>query len=220
MNTGGAPSVPVRAVIFDYGMVLSNPQDPLAHQNLMAITGLERDAFERLYWRYRHEYDLGRLTGPSYWAQIARDAGLSFTPAQVDELIENDVLMWASLNERMLAWAAALQDAGLATAILSNMGPELLRYMRQEFAWLAHFNHHTWSCELGIAKPDPAIYAWTCEQLGVRPEEALFLDDKPENIRAAEEVGLNAIQFRTVEQLRADLESRALLQGLPQPVLD
>lgn len=209
--------MPIRAVIFDYGMVLSNPQDPAAHKNLIALTGLESDDFERAYWRYRHEYDLGNLTGPSYWTRIASDAGLAFSPEKIEALIENDVLMWASLNERMLAWAAALQDAGLATAILSNMGAELLRYMRQEFAWLGHFNHHTWSCELRIAKPDPAIYTWTCEQLKVRPDEALFLDDKPENIRAAEQVGLHAIQFRTVEQLRDDLESRALLQGLPQP---
>ncbi len=209
--------VPIRAVIFDYGMVLSNPQDPVAHRDLVAITGLAPDAFERFYWVHRHEYDLGNLTGASYWAQFARDAGISFTPRQIEALIESDVIMWASINERMLAWAAALQDAGLATAILSNMGAELLSYMRQEFAWLGHFTHHTWSCELGIAKPDPAIYTWTCEQLGVCPEEALFLDDKPENIRAAEEVGLQAIQFRNVDQLRAELQSRALLPNLPLP---
>lgn len=210
--------LPIRAVIFDYGMVLSNPQDPVAHRNLISITGLEADVFEQLYWRHRHEYDLNHLDGVAYWRQVAADAGLSFTPQQIEALIENDVLMWASLNERMLAWAAALQNAGLATAILSNMGADLLRYMRQEFAWLGHFDHHTWSCELGIAKPDSAIYTWTCEQLGVRPEEALFLDDKPENIRAAEAVGLHAIQFQSVEQLRRELESRALLQGFPQPV--
>lgn len=210
--------MPIRAVIFDYGMVLSNPQDPVAHRTLIEITGLAPEEFERLYWCYRHEYDLGRLNGATYWARIAHDSGRIFTQEQVAALVENDVLMWASINERMLAWAAALQDAGLATAILSNMGPELLRYMRQEFAWLGHFTHHTWSCELRIAKPDPAIYTWTCEQLGVRPEEALFLDDKPENIHAAEQVGLHAIQFRSVEQLRHDLESRSLLQEFPQPV--
>jgi putative hydrolase of the HAD superfamily len=208
----------IRAVIFDYGMVLSNPQDPVAHRNLMAITGLTPENFERLYWRYRHDYDLGVLNGRSYWAKLAEDAGRTFSPDQIDTLIENDVLMWASLNERMLAWAAALQDAGLATAILSNMGADLLRYMRQEFAWLGHFNHHTWSCELGIAKPDPAIYTWTCAELGVRPDEALFLDDKPENIRAAEAVGLHAIQFHTIEQLHADLASRSLLRDFPQPI--
>jgi putative hydrolase of the HAD superfamily len=117
----------------------------------------------------------------------------------------------------MLAWVVALQDAGFRTAILSNMGWEILSYMRQEFGWLSHFQHHTWSCELGIAKPDPAIYLHTCEKLGVAPAETIFLDDKTENITAANSVGLNGILFTTVTQLRIDLEAQGFLPGLPVP---
>jgi putative hydrolase of the HAD superfamily len=127
------------------------------------------------------------------------------------------VVMWTSLNEEMLAWVVALQDAGFRTAILSNMGLECLSYMRQEFGWLAHFQHHTWSCELGIAKPDPAIYLHTCEKLGVSPTETIFLDDKPENIAAANSVGLHGILFTTVEQLQKDLASQELFSELPMP---
>jgi putative hydrolase of the HAD superfamily len=206
----------IRAVIFDYGEVLCT-QDPAPHQRLLELTGLDRATFESLYWRDRRDYDLGHLDGRAYWAKFARDAGLTFTPAQIDALIENDVLMWVSVNEPMLDWVAALQDAGLLTAILSNMVPEVLRYMRQEFPWLAPFNQLTWSCELGLAKPDPAIYACTCDKLGVRPGEALFIDDKIENIRGAEHFGLHAIQFRNIAQLRHDLAARNLLQDLPQP---
>jgi putative hydrolase of the HAD superfamily len=209
--------MPIRAVIFDYGEVLCVP-DPAAHRRLLQLTGLGHDAFEPLYWRDRRDYDLGLLDGPRYWAQFARDAGLSFTPAQIEALIENDVLTWtANLNEPMLAWAAALQNAGLLTAILSNMGPDVLCTMRQEFAWLAHFNQLIWSCELGIAKPDPAIYSLTCERLGVPLSEALFIDDKEENIRAAEQLGLHALQFLGITQLRRDLAARGLLQDYPQP---
>jgi putative hydrolase of the HAD superfamily len=206
----------MRAVIFDYGEVLCT-QDPAAHARLLALTGLDRDAFERLYWRDRRDYDLGHVDGRAFWSKFARDAGLAFTPAQIDLLVENDVLMWTSLNQPMLAWVAALQNAGLLTAILSNMGPEVLRTMRQEFAWLAGFNQLTWSCELGIVKPDPAIYTYTCDKLGIPPGEALFLDDKIENIRGAEDVGLHALQFRNVAQLRHDLAARHLLQDYPQP---
>jgi putative hydrolase of the HAD superfamily len=208
----------MRAVLFDYGEVLCTA-DPAAHRQLLTLTGLDNETFERLYWRDRHDYDLGILDGRSYWDKFSRDAALNFTPEKIDALIENDVLMWTSnLIEPMLDWAAALQDAGLFTAILSNMGPDVLRTMRQEFAWLAHFNHLTWSCELGIAKPDPVIYTLTCEALGVRPNEGLFLDDKLPNIRGAENVGLHAIQFSNIAQLRQDLESRGLLTELPDPV--
>jgi putative hydrolase of the HAD superfamily len=207
----------MRAVIFDYGEVLCT-QDRAAHKRLLALTGLAHDDFERLYWRDRRDYDLGVYDGRGYWAKFARDAGLSFTPAQIDDLIETDVVMWTSVSEPMLAWAQSLQRAGLLTAILSNMGPEVLRTMRQEFAWLADFNQLTWSCELGIAKPDPAIYTLTCDKLGVAPADALFLDDKIENVRAAEQLGLQALRFRSVDQLRSDLAARNLLDKLPEPV--
>ena len=207
----------LKAVIFDYGMVLSTAQEPVAYSNLKAITGLDGSHFEQAYWKRRHDYDLGFLNGTSYWQSISDDAGLALSSAQIERLIENDVLMWSTLNEQMLAWVYAVQDAGFKIGILSNMGEELLKYMRQEFGWLGRFDHHTWSCELNIAKPDPAIYLHTCDKLGVAPGEALFLDDKPENIAAAESVGIAAIQFSTVDALREELNRRGLQAVLPVP---
>ena len=207
----------ITAVIFDYGRVLSNSEDPVAKERMIALSGLDEARLFKSYWHFRHEYDLGRLNGNTYWANVARDAGTTFTPEQVENLIETDILMWTSLNEEMLAWVVALQDAGFPTAILSNMGGEMLRYMRQEFGWLAHFQHHTWSCELGIGKPDTAIYTHTCEKLGVTPAHTLFLDDKPENIEAAASVGLQAVLFQSIGQLRNELEVRNLIEGLPVP---
>ena len=209
----------IRAVIFDYGEVLCTP-DPHAYRNLLAVTGLDEAEFRRHYWADRRDYDLGLFDGRGYWARFASRAGLSFSPQQTDALVENDVLLWTHLSEPMLGWVAALQDAGVQTAILSNMVPDILRYMRQEFAWLRHFSHLTWSCELGMVKPDAAIYLHTCEKLGIAPGEALFLDDKLENVRGAEAAGLLALRFTGVEQLRADLAERGWLQNLPQPGAD
>jgi putative hydrolase of the HAD superfamily len=206
----------IRAVVFDYGQVLCT-QEPTAHRRLCEITGLDAAAFDRLYWRDRHGYDLGLFDGRGYWARFAHDAGLHFTPSQIEALLKNDVLMWTSINKPMLAWATALQGAGLLTAILSNMVGEVLRSMRQEFAWLANFSQLTWSCELGIAKPDPAIYSFTCTELGIEPQEAVFIDDNATNIRAAQEFGIHAIQFSNIEQLRQELAVRSLLQDLPRP---
>lgn len=206
--------MPIRAVIFDYGMVLSQPADPAAHARLVAISSLPAQALDRAYWRHRHEYDLG-LTGAQYWSRVAADNGVTFTPQQIEGLIEADVLMWTTVNEEMLAWVMALRNAGLRTAILSNMTHEIMTFLCREHGWLAHFNHLTWSCELGIAKPDPAIYLHTCEKLGVAPAEALFLDDKPENIAAARATGLHALQFTSVDQIRRDLESSEFSDKLP-----
>jgi putative hydrolase of the HAD superfamily len=197
-------------------MVISNPADRAAHERMVAISGLDSEVLDRCYWQHRHNYDLG-MQGPTFWQKVASDAGISFTPQQIDDLIEADVLMWTSLNEDMLAWVVALQNAGIRTAILSNMVWEIMNYMRQEFGWLSHFQHHTWSCELGIAKPDPAIYIHTCEKLDVSPAEALFIDDKIENVAAARELGIHAIQFSSIHQLRQELVNSALFKGLPVP---
>jgi putative hydrolase of the HAD superfamily len=74
-----------------------------------------------------------------------------------------------------------------------------------------------WSFQLGIAKPDPAIYRHTLDELGSRPEETLFIDDKRENVEAARALGIQAIQYSTVERLRADLIATGLDAELPLP---
>lgn len=210
--------MPIHAVIFDYGLVLSH-QDPVAHQNLVKITGLDFDTFERIYWPGRPQYDLAQVDGPGYWKWFAREAGISFTHEQIQLLVRNDVLMWAALNPAMVAWAAALERAGIRTAILSNMIPDLLHYMRSSphFAWLSGFSQLTWSCELGMIKPDPAIYTYTCQKLGVQPDETLFLDDNPKNVRAAEALGIHGIHFTDTDRLHQELARRDLLQNVPQP---
>jgi putative hydrolase of the HAD superfamily len=68
-----------------------------------------------------------------------------------------------------------------------------------------------------MAKPDPAIYLHTLEQLGTRPEETLFIDDKMVNIEAARKLGLPSIQFSTIENLRQDLIAQGLDRALPLP---
>lgn len=203
-------------IIFDYGKVLSKPADPVAHARMVEASGLSREVFDREYWRHRPDYDLG-LTGAEFWQRVAAGSGTTFTPEQIRALIEDDILTWATLNEDMTAWVAALQNAKLRTAILSNMTREIMVWMLKHFGWLARFDQLTWSCELGIAKPDAEIYLHTCRGMGTAPGEALFLDDKSENIAGAERAGLHAIQFTTVEQLRRDLLTRDFDKELPLP---
>ena len=65
----------LQAVIFDYGEVLSGPPDPQAHRNLLAIAGVEEEAFEKAYWAHRLDYDADILNGQTYWQTVARDTG-------------------------------------------------------------------------------------------------------------------------------------------------
>jgi putative hydrolase of the HAD superfamily len=207
----------LRAVIFDYGMVLTDAQDAKAHATLMRLTGLPLEQFEALYWADRHAYDEGKLTGLAFWQKFVEQAGLKPAPALVAELNLWDARMWTTQNPAMLTWQLELKQSGFLTGILSNMGDNVLDNMKREFDWLPRFDALVWSYQLRMAKPDPAIYRYILNQLGVQPEEALFLDDKQVNIDAALALGMQAIQFSTVDELRADLLARGFDAVLPLP---
>ena len=207
----------LRAVVFDYGMVLTGPQDPASYAKLLEITGLNREQFEGLYWVDRHAYDEGKLTGLEFWHKLARDAGLNLSPAAVAELNFWDARMWTTVNPPMLAWQGELKKRGILTAILSNMGDNVHENMVRAFDWLGRFDALVWSYELHMAKPDPAIYVHTLKKLGVSAEEALFLDDRPVNIDAAQALGMTGLLFTGVDQLRRDLLTQGLDAELPLP---
>jgi putative hydrolase of the HAD superfamily len=212
----------IRAVIFDYGMVLTGPPDPKAYAELLRITGLPFDRFESLYWADRHAYDEGKLTGVAFWQKFLANETLSVAPGSdpasiVDELNGWDARMWTTQNPIMLAWQERLKERGLLTAILSNMGDNVLANMKREFDWLPRFDVLVWSYQLGMAKPDPAIYHHVLNELGARPEETLFIDDKLVNIEAARALGIQAIEFSNVERLRTDLIAAGLDATLPLP---
>jgi putative hydrolase of the HAD superfamily len=210
--------MPLRAVIFDYGQVLSKSAEPAARARLLEITGLSPEIFDTHYWKYRLAYDRGTLNGRTFWEAIAHGTDLALTPTQVEFLIQQDIVLWASLNPVMLDWLTRVKAAGFKIAILSNMGEDLLAHMRKHFRWLDAFDHMTWSCELDMVKPEAAIYEHTLQKLGVRAEEALFLDDKIENIEGARQIGMHALLFRDPTTLEEDLKREGWAKELP-PVM-
>ena len=201
----------LQAVIFDYGEVISGPPDAQAHRNLLTVSGVEEESFEKAYWAHRLDYDADILNSQTYWQTVARDTGVKFTAKQIGQLIEQDAIMWMNLNPVMLAWIPKLKQAGFRLGILSNMPAGVLEYMRPRFPWLAQFDQLTWSCDLGVVKPDPANYLHTVKKLAVSPDRALFIDNLEKNIAGAEAVGLHAALFENLEQLQNDLGRRGFL---------
>jgi putative hydrolase of the HAD superfamily len=212
----------LRAVVFDYGMVLTGPPDPAARAELERIIGLPAARFDELYWADRLAFDSGELTGQAFWRRTAKQAGIEPAGTEtndklIDELVHWDVRMWMTENRAMLAWQLELKHSGLLTAIVSNMGDTVHKAMVSEFAWLSRFDVLVWSYELRITKPDAAIYRYALEKLGTLPEETLFIDDREENVRAAIAMGMKGIVFTNVDQLRRELVALGLDKELPLP---
>jgi putative hydrolase of the HAD superfamily len=189
----------------------------VARAALLRIAGLPADRFDSLYWADRQAYDEGKLTGLSFWRKLVRDAGLNLSESAIEELNLWDARMWTTENPAMLAWQVELKQRGLLTAIVSNMGDSVLEQMEREFHWLSRFDVLVWSYQLRVAKPDPAIYRYVLKKLGTRPEEALFLDDRPANVEPAVALGMKGLIFSTVEKLRSDLAKSGLDAQLPLP---
>ncbi len=207
----------LRAVIFDFGMVLTGAPDAKARAELLRISGLDNERFEKFYWADRHAYDEGKLTGLGFWQKLARDAGLNLPGPTIEELNLWDARMWTTVDPAMLAWHEKLKQNGVLTAILSNMGDSVLENVEREFAWLSSFDALVWSYQIRVAKPEPAIYEHTLKQLGTAAGEALFIDDKLVNVEAARELGMQALVYTTMAALRHDLLDRGFSPGLPLP---
>lgn len=200
----------VKAVLFDFGQVLSLPADPAVWQQILAISGLREADLDREYWAHRHEYDRGTFTGQAYWHKVAAGSQTSFTPTQISALVAADTELWSRLNLPMVEWAQRLQRTGIRTGILSNIGDAMADGLIAKFDWISGFDHCTWSHSLKLAKPEVAIYRYAAGGLATAPANILFIDDRQENIEAAEAAGMQAIQYLNHAAFEQEMRRRSL----------
>ncbi len=105
----------------------------------------------------------------------------------------------------------ALDARGVPMWGLTNWSHELWPHAPARFAVLALLRDVVVSGTEGVAKPDPAIYAVLAARVDRPLERLLFVDDRPENVEAARDAGLDGVVFTDASALRAELVARRLL---------
>jgi HAD superfamily hydrolase (TIGR01509 family) len=122
------------------------------------------------------------------------------------EDIEAEFFSNAGRDEEALAYLGSLRPVH-KVILLSNAGPGMVetRFTAEELN--QHFDHIVLSYLLKAAKPDPAIFRWTCESIGLPPEEVVVIDDTADNCEAAMAIGMKAVQYRDFDQTKAELEA-------------
>jgi putative hydrolase of the HAD superfamily len=195
----------IKAVILDYGEVLSQSPPSEEWSRMARVFNLDPQMFRQLWGRDRLAYDRGDISYEDYWSKVAGDAGVKLAAEQLKNVGLWDLKMWGHVNPTMVEWLEQIRSSGIKTGLLSNMPAEMVRYSRENFAWLKHFDHTTFSADVRLVKPEPAIYQHSLRGVGVAAPEALFVDDKKPNVEGARAVGMHAIQFRSVEQLGNEL---------------
>jgi 2-haloacid dehalogenase len=111
----------------------------------------------------------------------------------------------------------SLKAAGVPCYALTNMERETYPVRRERFDFLRWFDGTVVSgCE-GIAKPDVRIFELLLHRFGLTPAETVLIDDSDDNVEAARSAGMQAVRFRSPDQLRRWLEEAGLNPPGPSP---
>jgi putative hydrolase of the HAD superfamily len=194
-------------VVFDFGNVICFPVADEKIARAAAECDLAKEEFLRAFWLDRLPYD-GGMTPTEYWTRVGRAAGKEFDEPLIAKMVEHEIGFWNTFDPRVLRWIDQLRESGYTVGILSNLPFPLADALRATDGFLDHFDHVTFSCELGLFKPQAPIYEHAFKGLNVAPEQALFIDDKQENVDGAIAAGMPAELFTTWEEFIADVPAR------------
>ena len=193
----------IKAVIFDFGRVISVQKPPFLFHTYERDLGLAPDTINAIMFQSEawEEALLGRKTVEEFWQAIGPELGLK---AAADiEAFHRRYHADEAINEGVLRLIHRLHGR-YKVAVLSNSPPGLSRWL-ESWEILGLFHVVFCSGDEGIVKPDPRAFALTLERLGVKSDEALFIDDTAEHVNAARALGLRGLVFTTAERLEQDV---------------
>jgi len=197
----------IKAVVFDYGNVISLPQDPKVMDELAGLVGVERKRFESALWSLRGEYDRGTISAKEYFKTVLSSLAVFMDEKKIEELIAIDTNSWKNINTETEALMKEIKASGYLVGILSNMPHEFLAWARENIPVFSLPHIGLFSCDVNLIKPEEAIYRKLLSMLGVGASELVFFDDNAENIAGARSVGMEAILWKNPKEARRELIS-------------
>lgn len=200
MTISATRTRPYDAVLCDLDNVIRF-YDTAALAALESAAGLPAGTTARVAFTPENDHPLllGRITKAEWTASVASLLSDRVPPARAEELA------------RALAYAPFRADAAVVRllrrvraevplVLVTNADLDLERDLASlGLADLAH--HVVSSAEVGMAKPDPAIYTLAADRAGARPERCVFVDDRAENVDAAVALGMTGVLYRDVADL-------------------
>ena len=201
--------------IFDFGAVLFRwrPHVLLAEVLPQRVTdeASARHWAAQIFQSYQGDwgdFDDGKVSVPELVARISARTGLA--PEEVLAVV-NAVPGELAPMADSVAILSALREAGHRLFFLSNMPEPYAQHLERSHSFLSWFEAGVFSARVGCRKPAARIFELAFERFGIAPGEAIFIDDHPANIAAAQALGLPALLFTTPEQLALDLAQQGWL---------
>jgi putative hydrolase of the HAD superfamily len=184
----------IKAIIFDcYGVLVGT-----GFWHIYNRAGGDADKDKAFIDDWLHRNSLGEVTGDELTEVMAKQLGLSLSEwrkfIQEDEVPSPELI---NLIKTDLLGKYKL-------AVISNAGRGALN-RKLSAEQRALFDAIIVSAEVGLVKPDPAIFAFACEKLGVDPKETIFIDDHEEYLVGARSLGITTILYKNFEDCRTQL---------------
>jgi epoxide hydrolase-like predicted phosphatase len=210
----------IEAVLFDlHGVVTSSPWETLASVGTGSGTHTQDEVLAVMLGDYTtdgahpwHRLERGEIGFGEYLPEVmalATEAG-----------VELDFMQLRGMNERIVVHGAvvdrarALRAEGYKTALVTNNVKEASSQWRELVPVEELFEVIVDSSEVGMRKPNPAIFEHALELLGgIAPQRAVFLDDAAGNVAGAQAAGLHAILVDAADPTDALAELDALLSS-------
>jgi epoxide hydrolase-like predicted phosphatase len=195
----------IKAIIFDFGGVLMRTDDPEPRERIAEQLGLSTRELEAIVFESEDSQraEVGAITSEERWKRVMSKLGLSAPDAW--QTFPSQFFAGEVLDMELVEYVRHLHETH-KTALLSNASDSLDHYVRNTLELDDAFDVIIISALVGVSKPDPAIYRLALDRLQVAAHEAIFVDDRWENVEAAATVGIHAIQFSTSEALMAQID--------------
>lgn len=200
---------PIEAVVFDIGGVLLDWNPRYLYRKLFD----DEAEMERF---------LAEICTPEWHA--AHDRGVPMEPSCAELAAEHpeyaaEIIAWFQRSEEMIggviegsvAILRELQGAGVPCYALTNIEAETYPLLRERYPFLRTFDGVVVSSHEGVAKPDREIFRRLLERYWLPARETLMIDDRPANVAAAAELGMQTFRFESAAGLRRFLEGKSLL---------
>jgi putative hydrolase of the HAD superfamily len=127
---------------------------------------------------------LGNMTAIEFWQSVS-----------VAPNLENEYLQRHKLTDGLIEFLEAINSRGGEVWCLSNDLSEWSKKLRDRFKLERYLRGFVISGDVGLRKPDPAIFKYLFRRLNVSAGDAVFVDDNPKNLDPATELGLQTILF-------------------------
>lgn len=111
----------------------------------------------------------------------------------------------SKVKKEMIILIRQLKKYGYQNFILSNATKDYVDFVKRNFNFLEDVNDYVFSCDAGLRKPDREIFEFAILKFAIIPEETIYVDDLPANVKAAENLGFKGIIFEDCKQLQSEI---------------